>query len=146
MFARDWVEPLAQVLGKLGAEKAWVVHGSDGTDELTTTGPSYVAALEGGKVRTFEVSPEDAGIPRASGDDIKGGDAAYNAAAMEAMLGGAPGAYRDIVVYTAGAALVVADKASNLKEGASLAASAIDSGSARSALNAMIRITNEGKK
>ncbi len=146
VFARDWVEPLAKVLRNLGAEKAWVVHGSDGTDELTTTGPSFVAALENGSVRTFEVSPEDADIPRARNEDIKGGDAAFNAAAMTAMLDGTPGPYRDIVVYTAGAALVVADKAEDLKEGAILAASAIDSGSARSALNAMIRITNEGKK
>jgi anthranilate phosphoribosyltransferase len=146
VFSRDWVEPLAQVLGRLGAEKAWVVHGSDGTDELTTTGPSCVAALENGSVRIFEVSPEDAGIPRACGKDLKGGDAAFNAAAMLAMLGGAPGPYRDIVVYTAAAALVVADRASDLREGATLAAKAIDSGSARGALDAMIRITNEGRK
>jgi len=144
VFAREWVEPLAQVLGKLGAEKAWVVHGSDGLDELTTTGPSTVAALEGGTVRTFEVTPADAGLAIARPADLLGGDAAYNAKAMTAMLAGEPGAFRDIVIFSAAAALIVADRASGLKEGAAIAASAIDSGKAGEALAAMIRITNEG--
>ena len=144
VFAREWVEPLAQVLGKLGAEKAWVVHGSDGLDELTTTGPSTVAALEGGSVRMFEVSPEDAGLPIAKSADLLGGDGAYNAKAMTAMLGGEKSAFRDIVIYSAAAALVVADRAADLKEGAVIAADAIDSGKARAALEAMARITNEG--
>lgn len=144
VFAREWVEPLAQVLGKLGAEKAWVVHGSDGLDELTTTGPSAVAALEGGTVRTFEVTPADAGLAIARPADLLGGDAAYNAKAMTAMLAGEPGAFRDIVIFSAAAALIVADRASGLKEGAAIAASAIDSGKAGEALAAMIRITNEG--
>ena len=143
VFAADWVEPMAQVLGKLGAEKAWVVHGSDGLDELTTTGPSSVAELKDGKVTTFEVTPEDAGLPRAAAEDIKGGDAEFNANAMRAMLSGAAGAYRDIVCYTAGASLIVADKAADLKQGAALAATAIDSGKAQAALDRMVEITNE---
>jgi anthranilate phosphoribosyltransferase len=144
VFAKEWVEPMAQVLGKLGAEKAWVIHGSDGIDELTTTGPSYVSAYEDGKVTNFEVSPSDAGIPFSKTEDIKGGDAEENAKAMTAMLCGEKGAFRDIVIYTAAAALIVADKASDLKEGAAIAADAIDSGKAQKALNSMISITNEG--
>ncbi|MBK18943.1 MAG: anthranilate phosphoribosyltransferase [Rhodospirillaceae bacterium] len=144
VFAREWVEPLAEVLGKLGAEKAWVIHGSDGLDELTTTGPSYVSAFEDGKVSSFEVSPEDAGIPLANGNDLKGGNAEENAEAMVAMLSGEPGAFRNIVVYTSAAALVVADKVENLKEGAEMAANAIDTGKAKQALDTMIQITNEG--
>jgi len=144
VFAKEWVEPMAEVLGKLGAEKAWVIHGSDGIDELTTTGPSYVSAYENGKVTNFEVSPTDAGIPFSKMEDIKGGDAEENATAMTAMLSGEKGAFRDIVIYTAAAALIVADKASDLKEGAAIAADAIDSGKAQQALAAMVSITNEG--
>jgi len=144
VFAKEWVEPMAEVLGKLGAEKAWVIHGSDGIDELTTTGPSYVSAYENGKVTNFEVSPTDAGIPFSKMEDIKGGDAEENATAMTAMLSGEKGAFRDIVIYTAAAALIVADKASDLKAGATIAADAIDSGKAQQALAAMVSITNEG--
>jgi anthranilate phosphoribosyltransferase len=144
VFARQWVEPLAQVLGKLGAEKAWVVHGSDGLDELTTTGPSTVAALEGGSVKTFEVAPEDAGLAIAKPADLLGGDGDYNAKAMSAMLAGEKSAFRDIVIFSAAAALIVADRASDLKEGATMAAAAIDDGKARGALETMVRITNEG--
>jgi len=135
VFAKEWVEPMAEVLGKLGAEKAWVIHGSDGIDELTTTGPSYVSAYENGKVTNFEVSPTDAGIPFSKMEDIKGGDAEENATAMTAMLSGEKGAFRDIVIYTAAAALIVADKASDLKEGAAIAADAIDSGKAHRRCN-----------
>ena len=117
--------------------------GSDGLDELTTTGPSSVAELKDGKVTTFEVTPEDAGLPRAAAEDIKGGEAEFNANAMRAMLSGAAGAYRDIVCYTAGASLIVADKAADLKQGAALAATAIDSGKAQAALDRMVEITNE---
>ena len=142
VFAREWVEPMAQVLGKLGAVKAWVVHGSDGLDELTTTGPSYVAALEDGKVTTFEVEPGQAGLPTACPEDLKGGDAAFNAEAMTAMLGGAPGPYRDVVIYTAAAALIVAGKAADLADGAKQAAAAIDNGAARAVLDRLVEITN----
>ena len=143
VFAAAWVAPMAEVLGNLGAEKAWVVHGSDGLDELTTTGPSTVAELKDGKVTTFEVSPEDAGLPRAAAADLKGGDAEFNAAAMRAMLAGDAGPYRDIVCYTAGAALVVADMASDLAAGAARAAAAIDGGKAAAALQRMVEITNQ---
>jgi len=142
VFARQWVAPMAEVLGKLGAVKAWVVHGSDGLDELTTTGASYVAALEDGKVTSFEVEPVQAGLPQARPEDLKGGDAAFNAEAMTAMLGGARSPYRDIVVYTAAAALIVAGKAADLVAGAKQAADAIDSGAARTVLDRLVEITN----
>ncbi|MHA1597493.1 MAG: anthranilate phosphoribosyltransferase, partial [Alphaproteobacteria bacterium] len=142
-FSRDWIEPMAEVLGNLGGERAWVVHGSDGLDELTTTGPSFVAELKDGKVTTFEVSPSDAGIATASPDDLKGGEADHNAAALRDVLAGESGAYRDIVVYNAGAALLVAGKVSDLKAGAEMAAAAIDDGSAQAALDKLVAITNE---
>ena len=97
VFAREWIEPLAHVLGQLGAERAWVVHGADGLDELSTTGPSHVAELRDGTVRTFEVSPEQAGLARARRDDLRGGDATTNADALRALLDGVRGPYRDIV-------------------------------------------------
>ncbi len=142
-FAKDWIEPMARVLGNLGCEQAWVVHGCDGLDELTTTGPSYVAELKGGKITTFEVSPEDAGLPRADPDDLKGGTPEHNAAALKAVLDGQPGPYRDIVVYNAGAALLVAGQAGDLKDGVALAMAAIDNGGAMAALEKLISITNE---
>ena len=143
VFSPDWVEPLAHVLKDLGHEKAWVVHGADGMDEVSTTGASLVAELKDGQVTTFEVTPEDAGLPRASLADLKGGDAEQNAAALRQLLEGAPGPYRDIVVLTSAAALVVADKAGSLAQGAELAAAAIDSGAAKARLEALIAITNE---
>ena len=143
VFAREWVEPMAQVLKNLGAERAWVVHGSDGLDELTTTGNSYVSALENGKVTNFQVSPSDAGIPIANPEELKGGNAQENAEAMISMLQGEPSAFRDIVIYTAGAALIVAGKVKNLKDGTEIAANAIDSGNAKRALEELITITNE---
>jgi len=143
VFAREWVEPMAQVLGNLGAERAWVVHGSDGLDELTTTGNSYVSALENGIVTNFQISPSDAGIPIANPEDLKGGDARDNAEAMMRMLEGEPSAFRNIVIYTAGAALIVAGKVQNLKDGAEIASDAIDSGQAKRALEELIIITNE---
>ncbi len=142
VFARQWVAPMAEVLGKLGAVKAWVVHGSDGLDELTTTGPSFVAALDDGKVSCFEVDPGQAGLPVARPEELKGGDAAFNADAMRAMLDGAPGAYRDIVLFTAAAALIVAGKAADLAAGAKLAAEAVDSKAARAVLDRLVAISN----
>ncbi len=144
VFARAWVEPIAEVLGKLGAERAWVVHGADGMDELSTTGPSYVAELADGAVRSFEVSPEGVGIPLARLDDLKGGDAEHNAAAIRAVLDGEPGPFRDIVVYNAGAALIVAGRAADHKEGVTLAAESIDGGAAKAKLASLVRISNEG--
>ncbi len=134
VFDKQWVEPLAQVLKKLGSERAWVVHGSDGMDELTTTGVSTVASLRKGEINVFEVTPEDAGLPRAKPEDLVGGTPEENAAAMTALLDGATGAYRDIVLLNTAAALVVCHKAETLKEGAEMAALAIDDGGARTVL------------
>ena len=143
VFARDWIEPMANVLNNLGCEAAWVVHGSDGLDEMTTTGPSFVAELKAGKVSTFEVSPEDAGLGVASPEDLKGGDGAHNAKALTAVMDGKPGPYRDVTLYNAAAALIVAGKAKDLKQGVEIAAAASDWGQAKAALDKMVAITNE---
>ena len=141
-FAREWIEPMARVLGNLGAERAWVVHGSDGLDEMTTTGASYVAELSDGHVRAFEVSPADAGLREARPEDLKGGDPETNAAALSALLGGEAGPYRDVVLYNAAGALIVAGKAENLKDGVALAAAAVDEGRAATTLEKLVAITN----
>ncbi len=142
VFSPDWIAPLAQVLRDLGHERAWVLHGAGGLDELSTTGASQVAELKDGEIRTFEVTPDDAGLPEASLADLKGSDAETNAAALGALLEGAPGPYRDVVVLGSAAALIVADKAGDLREGVALAAEAIDSGRARTALDRLVAITN----
>jgi anthranilate phosphoribosyltransferase len=136
------VLPLAQVLKNLGAESAWVVHGSDGLDEITLTGPTFVAALENGDIRTFEVTPEQAGLPRASGDALKGGDAAANAIALQSVLDGKPSAYRDVALLNAAATLIVAGRAKDLKEGVSLGAKSLDSGAAAVRLKQLIAVSN----
>ncbi|MCZ6637218.1 MAG: anthranilate phosphoribosyltransferase [Alphaproteobacteria bacterium] len=143
VFHRQWTAPMAEVLGRLGTERAWVVHGSDGLDEITTTGATYVSEINQGKLSSFEVTPEDAGLPRADGADLKGGDAETNAAAITALLAGEPGPYRDIVVLNAGASLVVADKAGDLTEGVGLATDAIASGKARETLANLVAISNK---
>lgn len=142
VFSRDWIVPLAEVLSNLGSERVWVVHGSDGLDELTTTGPTFVAELKDGSVTSFEVTPEDAGLAQAAPEDLIGGEAEENAKAIDDVLSGQPSAFRDIVVLNAAAALVVAGKAEGLLEGAKLAAQAIDSGAARKSLDDLIAITN----
>jgi anthranilate phosphoribosyltransferase len=142
VFAAEWVEPLAQVLGRLGSRFAWVVHGSDGLDELTTTGPTLVAEWDGSRVRRFEVTPEDAGLPRGRLEDLKGDDPAHNAEAIRAVLTGVKGPFRDAVVLGAAGALVVAGRAEGLREGARLAAESVDSGAALAALDRLVRITN----
>ena len=142
VFAREWVEPVAQVLGKLGSERAWVVHGSDGLDEITTTGTTYVAALENGKVRSFEISPEDAGLPLARPEDLKGGAPEENAKALRDLLEGQTGPYRDVVLFNTAAALMVSEKVTRLKDGVALAAEVIDSGKALAKLETLIKITN----
>ena len=144
VFARQWIEPMAQVLGNLGCKRAWVVHGSDGLDEMTTTGVSYVAQLKDGRVDTFEVAPEDAGLPRATPQDLRGGTPEDNAKALTALLDGAPGPYRDVVLYNGAGALVVAGKAKALSDGVALAADAIDTGRAKATLERLIAITNAG--
>ena len=135
------LEPLAEVLGRLGATRAWTVHGQ-GLDELTTTGETEVAEWKDGAVRRFTVTPEDAGLPRASLDALRGGDAEENAAALRALLDGTKGAYRDIVLLNAAAALVVADRAADLAEGAVMAAAVIDDGRAAKALADLVETTN----
>jgi len=142
VFSRQWVQPLAEVLKNLGAESIWVVHGSDGLDEITLTGPTAVAALEGGKVRSFEVTPEDAGLPRANGDGLKGGDANANAESLRAVLAGKTSAYRDVALLNAAAALVVAGKAKDLKDGVLQGKQALDSGAAAQRLQKLIQVSN----
>lgn len=144
VFDRKWVEPIAHVLRNLGSEHVWVVHGSDGMDELTTTGSSLVAELKGGEIAVFEVTPEDAGLPKARLADLKGGDARANAEAIRVVLQGEPGPFRDIVLMNAGAALIVGGKAASLAEGVERAARAIDEGRAQAALDSLVAITNEG--
>ena len=143
VFAREWVEPLAHVQGKLGAEHVWIAHGSDGMDELTTTGVSHVAEWKDGGVRTFEVHPEDAGLPIAEPEALLGGDPDVNAAALLGVLNGDKGAYRDIVLLNAAAGLIVGGKADDLKSGAEMAADLLDSGAARERLDMLVKITNE---
>lgn len=144
VFSRTWLLPLAEVLRNLGAERVWLVHGADGLDELTVTGPSFVTALENGAIRSFEVVPEDAGLSRAELADLKGGDAVQNASALTAVLAGKRNPYRDIAVFNAAAALVVAEKAANLDEGAKLAAAALDNGGAAAVLAKLVKISNAG--
>jgi anthranilate phosphoribosyltransferase len=141
VFDGRWVEPLARVLGALGATRAWVVHG-DGLDELTTTGESQVAEWRDGAVRLFNVSPEAVGLPRAALADLRGGEPAQNAAAMRALLNGETGPYRDIVLLNAAAAFLVAERAETLREGVALAAAAVDSGAAAGALAGLVTASN----
>lgn len=144
VFAKEWVRPLAEVLGRLGSERAWVVHGADGLDEITTTSTTYVAELEAGKIETFEISPEIAGLPFGDASALKGGDADENAAALRAMLAGDPSAFRDIVLLNAAAALVVAGRADDLRSGVEIASEAVDNGAATAVLDRLIAVTNQG--
>ena len=140
VFDSKWVKPVAEVLGALGAEKAWVVHGA-GMDEITTAGESSVAEWKDGRVSLFTVTPEAVGLPRARIEDLKGGDPAFNAAALTRLLAGETGPYRDIVLLNAAAALLVADKAETLKDGIALAAASIDEGRAKAALAKLVAVT-----
>ncbi len=144
VFSPKWLLPVAKTLAELGSEKVWVMHG-DGLDEITITGTTQVAALENGRVNTFEISPSDGGLPQHDLKEILGGDAEYNAVAMSAVLDGKPSAYRDIVLLNAGAAMIIADKAEDLKDGVRQAAQAIDNGKARAALDNLVRISKQGK-
>jgi anthranilate phosphoribosyltransferase len=141
-FSKRWVEPMAQVLKNLGAEAIWVVHGSDGLDEITTAGPTSVAALENGQIRTFEVTPEDAGLARSQPGALKGGDGDANARTLLDVLKGKKSAYRDVSLINAGAALIVAGKAKTLKDGVALAAKSVDSGEAEGRLQRLIKVSN----
>ena len=140
VFDPVWSRPMAETLRSLGTTDCWIVHGL-GLDELTTAGENHVVALRDGAVRAFSVSPEEAGLPRSPLEAIRGGDAATNAAALLALLDGSPGAYRDTVVFNAAAALLVAGRADDLREGARMAAASIDDGLARAALETLRRET-----
>ena len=142
VFAEQWVKPMAEVLGRLGAEHAWVVHGTDGLDELTVTGPSLVAEWKDGAVRTFTVRPQDAGLSVSPPESLTGGNAQYNALALQKVLDGEIGAYRDIVLINSAAALIVAGRVETLADGVQLAARSIDGGAARAALKRLIEVSN----
>ncbi|MCL6282182.1 anthranilate phosphoribosyltransferase [Ruegeria sp. 2012CJ41-6] len=142
-FSRDLIRPMAETLGQLGSDRAWLVHGSDGTDELTITGISWLAALEDGVVKELELHPEDAGLPVHPFEAIIGGTPEENARAFHALLDGAPSAYRDAVLLNASAALVIAEKAADLREGVEIATESIDSGMARSKISALAKITQD---
>lgn len=142
VYSEQWVEPVAAALLANRAIKAWVMHGSDGLDELTVTGPSFVAQIAGGDLRSFEVTPEEAGLKRHELKDILGGTPEENAAAIHALFDGADGAYRDIVLLNAAAALIVADKADDLKSGVAMAKEAIDSGAAKQTLAKLVAVSN----
>lgn len=143
VYQPEWLVPMAEVLKNLGSTSAWVVHGSDGLDELTVTGSSRVAILKDGTIETKEVHPEQAGLSVHDAKNLKGGDAEHNASALRKLFGGKPGAYRDIVLLNVAAALVVAGAAEDLKQGASRAAEVIDNGAANQTLDEVVRITNE---
>jgi anthranilate phosphoribosyltransferase len=142
VFSRQWVEPLAEVLKNLGSEVVWVVHGSDGLDEITTAGSTHVAALESGTVRTFEITPEEAGLQRIKPDALRGGAAAQNAQALMDVLKGRKGAFREVALLNASAALIVAGRATDLKAGVALAAKSVDSGEAEGRLDRLIAVSN----
>ncbi len=141
VFDSKWVEPLARVLGALGAQRAWTVHG-DGMDELTTTGVTQVAEWRDGAIRLFNITPEAVGLPRAELADLRGGAPQHNALALHDLLDGASGPYRDIVLLNAAAVFLVADTVETLRDGVELAAAVIDDGRARAALDGLVRATN----
>lgn len=142
VFAPHWLVPLAEVLRDLGSESVWVMHG-DGLDEITTTGTTHVAALEAGKIRTFDLTPKDFGVDTASIDDLKGGDGIFNAAALRDVLSGRKNAYRDVSLCNAAAALVVAGKTETLMDGMRLASASLDEGKAAAALDRLVAVSNE---
>jgi anthranilate phosphoribosyltransferase len=142
VFSRQWVQPLAQVLKNLGSDSVWVVHGSDGLDEITLTGPTFVTSLHNGEIKSFEVTPADAGLPRCGAVDLKGGDADANAIALQGVLDGKPSPYRDVALLNAAAALVVAGRAEDLKEGVAIGTKSIDSGAATARLKHLIAVSN----
>jgi anthranilate phosphoribosyltransferase len=142
VFSRTWVEPLAHVLKNLGCEACWICHGEGGFDEIVPCGTTYVSALANGTVRNFEITPEQAGIARSRPEDLKGGDAAHNAEALRAVLDGQPSAFADAAVMTAAAALVVAGKVNDLKDGVATARQSVTSGSARQTLQKLVVVSN----
>jgi anthranilate phosphoribosyltransferase len=142
VFSEAWLDPLTQVLKELGSKKVWTVHGSDGLDEMTTTGPTLVAALENGAIRRFTVTPDEVGLPTSRPEDLKGADPEHNAAQLRAVLDGARIPYRDVALLNAAAALVIADEAANLRDGVERAAQALDSGRAKGTLERLVQVSN----
>ncbi|NBJ12468.1 anthranilate phosphoribosyltransferase [Microvirga arsenatis] len=142
VFSETWLDPLTQVLKEMGSRKVWTVHGSDGLDEMTTTGPTFVAALENGSIRRFTVTPDEVGLPRAKPEDLKGGDPEHNARALREVLDGARTAYRDVALLNAAASLVVADEAANLRDGLERASQALDSGASKATLERLVKVSN----
>ena len=142
VFSRQWIEPLAQVLKNLGSESVWVVHGSDGLDEITTAGATHVAALENGVVRTFEITPEQVGLERVKPEALRGGEAKENAQALSGVLKGEKSAFRDVAVLNAAAGLMVAGRAKELKQAVALAQASIDTGEAASRLQRLVASSN----
>jgi anthranilate phosphoribosyltransferase len=142
VYDRKWAEPVAAALLANRATDAWVVAGSDGLDEITTTGATFVASIKAGNLTSFEISPADADLPLAKPDDLKGADPAYNAARLIELLEGHKTPYRDIVLMNAGAAFIVAGRAATLREGAALAAATIDSGKAKQTLHRLVEVSN----
>ncbi len=142
VYSESWLQPLVEVLGSLGSQRIWAVHGSDGLDEMTTTGPTSVVALEDGRIRRFTVTPEDVGLARATIADLRGGEAEHNAAALRAVLAGERTPYRDIAVLNAAAGLVVAGKVADLREGVAAAEATLNSGAARATLERLVAASN----
>jgi anthranilate phosphoribosyltransferase len=142
VFSEAWLEPLTQALKDLGTRRVWAVHGSDGLDEMTTTGPTSVVALEDGAIRRFTVHPEEVGLALSRPEDLKGAEPEHNAAQLRAVLDGARTPYRDVAILNAGAALVVAEQVKDLREGVERAAAAVDSRAARATLDTLIRVSN----
>ena len=142
VFSAAWLQPMAEVLRNLGSERVWVTHGTDGLDEITTTGPTKVVELKNGAIHPFEVTPEEAGLARAPPAALKGGEPTRNAEALLEVLEGGGAAYRDIALINAGAALIVAGKAASLREGVALGDAAIRSGAARRTLDRLIAVSN----
>ncbi|MEP9377672.1 anthranilate phosphoribosyltransferase [Aquabacter sp. CN5-332] len=143
VYSKAWLTPLAEVLKTLGSERAWVVHGSDGLDEITISGSTDVASLEDGHIHTFEIAPELVGLQRAAPGALKGGDAAHNALALRAVLDGEPGAYRDVAIFNAAAALLIAGRAADLTEGVAMATTSLDTGSARARLETLVHVSEK---
>lgn len=142
VYAKEWVKPVAQTLARLGCEKAWVVHGAGGLDELSTLGSNYVCVVDKDVVSEMQVSPEQAGLPLTTLAELKGGDSSYNAARLQALLQGHQDPYRDIVLFGSAAALIVAGRTDTLVEGVKIASKVIDEGKAQAVLDGLIRITN----
>ena len=143
VYAKEWLEPMALALRALGAQRVWLLSGSDGLDEATTTGPTHVVALEDGLLGAFEIAPEDVGLPRAKPEALRGGDAETNARALLDVLKGKKGAFRDVAILNAAAGLVVAGRAGDLKDAVALATKSVDSGEAEGRLDRLIAVSTQ---